>query len=256
MYFIFDLDGTLCFDGFSMDSSIKDVLEKAEQYGHQVGFASARSYRDCLGILGDSLSQRLVVGLNGGLVFNDGRIFKDKVLDKQAFKTILSWCQAYNLPYFVDNDFNYSTSLREKIPFISSVDPLRLAKEVALEKLAHPIKMVIYMGDHEDLVDSLLADVRELACLDFSYHEHEKCLYINPYGVNKATTLMEVLKAPYVAFGNDQNDIEFFKHSLYAVQIGKYAPLVPYADEQLIIKEEQPHLIAQKIEELFKLFKN
>ena len=41
----------------------------------------------------------------------------------------------------------------------------------------------------------------------------------------------------FIAFGNDQNDIELFKTSLYSVQIGDFAGLTPYADDTLELKE-------------------
>ena len=47
----------------TIDEEIKQVLLKAEDYGHELVFASARSYRDCLGLLGPELSQRLVIGV-------------------------------------------------------------------------------------------------------------------------------------------------------------------------------------------------
>lgn len=63
MKFVFDLDGTLSFDYMTIDEEIQQVLLKAKDYGHELIFASARSYRDCLGLLGTELSQRLVIGL-------------------------------------------------------------------------------------------------------------------------------------------------------------------------------------------------
>ena len=41
MNFIFDIDGTICFDGCSIDSSIKQRLFKLRQANHNVIFASA-----------------------------------------------------------------------------------------------------------------------------------------------------------------------------------------------------------------------
>ncbi len=58
MKFVFDLDGTLSFDYMTIDEEIKQVLMTAPQFGHEVLFASARSYRDCLGLLGPELSRR------------------------------------------------------------------------------------------------------------------------------------------------------------------------------------------------------
>ncbi len=48
MNFIFDIDGTICFDGCSIDSSIKQRLFKLRQANHNVIFASARPIRDLL----------------------------------------------------------------------------------------------------------------------------------------------------------------------------------------------------------------
>ncbi len=42
--FVFDLDGTLSFDGVTIDDEIKQVLLRAEEFGHEVAFASARSW--------------------------------------------------------------------------------------------------------------------------------------------------------------------------------------------------------------------
>ena len=65
MHFVFDLDGTICFDGFTIEASIKEALEQASDFGHELLFASARSYRDCIDVLGESLSQNMVIGING-----------------------------------------------------------------------------------------------------------------------------------------------------------------------------------------------
>ena len=40
------------------------------------------------------------------------------------------------------------------------------------------------------------------------YHAHEKCIYLNPADTHKATTVEELCGENFVAFGNDQNDIE------------------------------------------------
>lgn len=71
MKFVFDLDGTLCFDRRTIDDEIMQVLLNAPKYGHELAFAISRSYRDCLLTLGPELSQKMVVALNGGLVYQD-----------------------------------------------------------------------------------------------------------------------------------------------------------------------------------------
>ena len=122
MKFVFDLDGTLSFDYMTIDEEIKQVLLKAEDYGHELVFASARSYRDCLGLLGPELSQRLVIGLNGGVAYHLGQAIFERNLDARVYQALVDYCQTYNLPFFVDDCFDYSGQIVEKIPFISSVD--------------------------------------------------------------------------------------------------------------------------------------
>ncbi len=74
MKFVFDLDGTLSFDGVTIDDEIKQVLLRAEEFGHEVAFASARSYRDCLGLLGDPIEPatrdwlKWRIGLSSGAI--------------------------------------------------------------------------------------------------------------------------------------------------------------------------------------------
>ena len=240
MKFVFDLDGTLSFDYMTIDEEIKQVLLKAEDYGHELVFASARSYRDCLGLLGPELSQRLVIGLNGGVAYHLGKAIFERNLDARVYQALVDYCQTYNLPFFVDDCFDYSGQIVEKIPFFSSVDPL---------------KVVVYMGDHEDLLDDLLGQLERLGQAHLSYHAHEKCLYVNPLDTHKATTVEKLCGENFIAFGNDQNDIELFKTSLYSVQIGDFAGLTPYADDTLELKGEPSPAVAAKISQTFAEFK-
>ena len=38
MKFVFDLDGTLCFDGMTMSKELQEVLLTAPKYGHEINF--------------------------------------------------------------------------------------------------------------------------------------------------------------------------------------------------------------------------
>ena len=240
MKFVFDLDGTLSFDGVTIDDEIKQVLLRAEEFGHEVAFASARSYRDCLDLLGDPLSQQLVIGLNGGLAYRQGQLVYEEQLDKDVYREVLGFCHHYNLPFFVDDTFDYSGQILEKIPFVVNVDP---------------IKVVIYMGGHEELVDEIIERIEKTDKAHIRYHAHEKCIYLNPADTHKATTVEELCGENFVAFGNDQNDIELFEKALYAVQIGDFPALQPYADDQLVAKQNQPQAVAAKILQVFAEFR-
>lgn len=255
MKFVFDLDGTLSFDGVTIDEEIKQVLVRAEEFGHEVAFASARSYRDCLGLLGDELCQKLVIGLNGGVAYHQGQLVHADYLDPDVYRQVLGFCRHYNLPFFVDDTFDYSGQILEKIPFYTGVDPLNKAQYRSLEELTDPIKVVIYMGGHEELVDEIVERIEKTNKAHIRYHAHEKCIYLNPEATHKASTVEELCGENFVAFGNDQNDIEFFEKALYAVQIGDFPALSPYADDQLIAKQNQPQSVAAKILQVFAEFR-
>lgn len=254
MHFVFDLDGTLCFDYHHIDSLILTILKEAGDYGHQISFASARSYRDCLGLLQGSLAEELVIALNGGVAYDKGQVIFERTVDSSFFHDLMNWCQTYNLPYFVDDSFHYSCHILEKIPFMSSVDPLKLAKQLPLTDLNHPIKAVVYMGEQEELVADLIGELSRQEKADVSYHEREKCLYINPFATNKASTVEALIGQDMIAFGNDKNDIELFKKALYAVQVGDYPPLKAYADEIIPLTTDPSQAVAERIAHLFREF--
>lgn len=89
MDFVFDIDGTLCFDGMSLSKEIQGILERAQSdYGHRVTFATARSYRDTIGILGDKLSLSKIIGLNGATLHENGHLV-DSYYFKVTFLVLL-----------------------------------------------------------------------------------------------------------------------------------------------------------------------
>ncbi|MEI3023788.1 MAG: HAD family hydrolase, partial [Streptococcus sp.] len=49
--------------------------------------------------------------------------------------------------------------------------------------------------------------------------------------------------------------IELFEKALYAVQIGDFPALRPYADDQLVAKQNQPQAVAAKILQVFAEFR-
>ncbi|MGT2754521.1 HAD hydrolase family protein [Streptococcus ovis] len=255
MKFVFDIDGTLCFDRMTISDEIKQVLINAETYGHQVLFASARSYRDCLEVLGPLLNQYPVIGLNGGIIYDQGQLVFEQTIEANAVQTMLDWFDTYNLPFFVDDSFNYSGQMIHKMPFYSSVDPLKQAQQLPLSDLHHPVKIVVYMGDHEDLVEDTLAQFANSEVLDLTYDDNEKCLYINPLNINKATSVAHYCNEEFIAFGNDQNDIDLFKESIYAIQVGDFVGLREYADDQVLLIGDYEAALAAKITQVFADFR-
>ncbi|CAD0137611.1 protein of unknown function [Streptococcus thermophilus] len=103
-----------------------------------------------------------------------------------------------------------------------------------IQELNNPIKVVTPLVEHENLREDLIFNLTKLRCLDLSYHDIERCLYINAKGVTKASTVLNHFGKDFVAFGNDKNDIPLFKNALYGVQVGDFPYLKDFADEIIL----------------------
>ena len=65
MNFVFDIDGTLCFNGKTIDQAIVEALQKLLGDGHSITFASARPIRDLVPVLPEQFKGGKLVGGNG-----------------------------------------------------------------------------------------------------------------------------------------------------------------------------------------------
>ena len=120
-----------------------------------------------------------------------------------------------------------------------------------VQELNKPIKAVIPLAEHEDIREDLIFNLNKLECLDLIYHDIERCLYINPKGVTKASTVLNHFGRNFVTFGNDQNDISLFKNAIYCVKVIYYPYQKDLADEVIPAINT---VIAKKIKQLFEKF--
>lgn len=245
MNFVFDIDGTICFNGNSISNKIVESIKYAENLGHKIIFASARSYRDCVPVLFPDFNKNIIIGLNGGVCYIDGKLHSFYSIDVKLYKSILNILLKYNLPFFVDDFINYSCKFEDKISFYPYVDNFKIAKKLDFFDIEYPIKIVISLEEKEDIKSKLVDEIEKLGRFDIFYNEFERLLYINPLNINKATTIKKILKNDYICFGNDKNDIDMFKQSIYSVQVGNYELLKNYADECVV-----SDFVANKIIEL------
>ncbi|RRD96226.1 HAD family phosphatase [Clostridiales bacterium COT073_COT-073] len=252
MNFIFDLDGTICFDGMTIPEKIYYALQKANIYGHQIIFASARSYRDCLPVIGDYFSGYPVIGLNGALIYHRGELKTADVINYSLYLELIRYCKERNIPYFVDDIIDYHSFLGDKISFISRVNIQGIAEEREFHEIDRPVKVVINLENHLSCKEELLQKMAKQP-VEILFHEIENYLYINPENSTKATGIRSFIMGDYICFGNDKNDITMFQNAYYAVQIGDYPELTPYADEQ-IKGQDLEGQIADKMIELFKQY--
>lgn len=251
MNFVFDIDGTICFGNNKIPKDIYEEIKTLQEKGHRVIFATARSYRDSLPVIGEYFKNNIVVGLNGGYVYKDSKIELIHHINKSSFEKIMTNVIEEDLPYFVDEDFSYTCYKEEEFGFAPTIDPLKLTEKMNLNEINRPVKVVVGLTNYKNK-EVFINMIKAIPNLDVMYHEREETLYINSYNITKATTILEVLNGEnYIAYGNDKNDIDMFKNSSYSVQVGDLEYLKEYSSE--IIRENQ---VAQSIREVLENINN
>lgn len=253
MKFVFDIDGTICFDGKEIAPPIQEILNKGADYGHDIVFASGRAYRDCLPVLKTDLSANYIVGLNGGSVHYRNDLLQYRTFPYELYLSLTGFCLKHNIPYFVDDVMNYHSFRKEEMPFAEYVDAHHRAKDLPLEEIENPIKMIILLKEHPDKKDFLLQLTRPWT-VDTMFFERSHLLYIQPKDCSKGSTLKKLF-GDYICFGNDINDISMFEHALYGVQIGDLDDLEKYAHEKIPMDENLIEKLYESIQKLYQQYR-
>ncbi|MCM3357913.1 MULTISPECIES: HAD family hydrolase [unclassified Psychrobacillus] len=247
MKFIFDLDGTICFQGKPLSNAMVQALEELLEKGHEVILASARPIRDLLPILPRHFYQLPMVGGNGAFVAKEGQIISSTHFDKQTSEKIIQLIEKYKAQYLVDSEWDYAYTGDENHPIRMNLDTLQQAEKVELHKLNKVVKVVIL---HSNNQENLLHELKQLP-VEICNHGREGILDISPLGVDKWNGLQKlgVLSKQFIAFGNDANDIPMFLQAQSSVCIGNYEELIKIATAQVANEEA---LVLNKLKEIAK----
>lgn len=221
MKYIFDLDGTIVFDGKSIPNVIIKALKAIEKNKHEVIFASARPIRDMLPILQEHFDGNLLIGGNGSIASYKGEIEIIKAIPANVFKIIKEIIIQYDLDYLVDSDWNYALHNRnDSVANINAkVDALNLASNVALDTIKECIKCNV-MNIPIALYDQIYDLIAELP-ISIVKHADNYSIDITAMNINKYTTISKYINAEdYIAFGNDDNDLELLSHAFLSIGVG------------------------------------
>lgn len=245
MKFVFDLDGTICFQGQPISSKIVQSLSALHNSGMEVIFASARPVRDMLPVIDEAFHHCTMIGGNGSLIYKEGKLVKSHSFSINAINEIKKLIDQYRAAYLIDGVWNYAYTGPDDHPILQNLDPANLAEKVALDSLQPIVKVLILSSnDMEQLCEQLLK-------LDVYVHVHsnENVLDISPSGINKWSALnsLGVKDKSYVAFGNDANDTAMFEHALHTVMIGDHRQLASLANEKIPLSGDYEQEIADKI---------
>ncbi len=228
--FVFDLDGTIIFNGKPLTKEFEHLLLEIDAMGHEIIFATGRSWRDFVPVVPSWCSRRPSVVFGGGLVIREETIKSQHFLPDSELTEIVKFLEDNHVPYLVDGHSNYYHPHKEHWLFEEIVALTGQLK-------THSIDHIMTEGAYKVLVleDKWLEYFTSLAKernLIIKYHFYDKCFDIMPAHVNKYRGLCELGKfSPddlYV-FGNDHNDLELMQELPNSVMLGHHQELMKYA---------------------------
>jgi HAD superfamily hydrolase (TIGR01484 family) len=221
MNYVFDLDGTLTFDGTEISPLITKELMRINRTNKLI-FASARPVRDMLPLL-DDFPENDLIGGNGSIVRSRGKIYTTKSLSTGTVKQIIGFIEQNQLEYVLDYDWNYSARITSSNEIMNKLDIRHEAKNVPLQE-ENVIKAILFHVSPE-LHASLTLD-KQNAVL---YHADSEELVITAEGIDKHQILKTLIgDQEYTAFGNDKNDAELLKNAAYPVVVGNNPEVLQY----------------------------
>lgn len=244
MQFVFDLDGTLCFHGRPVSSSLLACLAELVACGHEVTFASARPIRDMLPVLERPFHQYPMIGGNGAMTSRDGKLISIASFPEDVQAALLKLLAQHSASCLYDSDWDYAYDDPDEHPILRQVDEHRLATRRAGIELGSLVKILVLDADAKD---ELAAELTKLPVVVHRHH-HEDVIDISPKGIHKWSALRKLgfIEGQFVAVGNDANDITMFQASGHAIMIGEHPLLAPYADETVALGERcEDELIAK-----------
>ncbi|UMT79396.1 Cof-type HAD-IIB family hydrolase [Staphylococcus roterodami] len=222
MKFVFDIDGTLCFNGKSIDSSIIDALLQLQNAGHELIFASARPIRDLLPVLPEVFHQHTLIGANGAMISQQSNISVIKPIQAYTYHHILRIIQKYELDYIIDDDWNYAAKLDAENAIFERLDPHKLASCTNVANIDTPIKIIL-LNIEPPQITSILNELNKYHQeLEIIHHSNEFNIDITAQNINKYTALQYIYgkDVEYIAFGNDHNDIIMLQYATNGYIVG------------------------------------
>lgn len=235
MHFVFDIDGTLCFDGKTINPSIVHALKKLSDAGHEIIFASARPIRDLIPVIPEPFKEAKLVGGNGCFISEQtqvsANVFSADLIDQLRFII-----QTHQLTYLADGKWDFAYTGDKTHPIYKNIDQSS-AKNIPLLELDTVCKLVLFNPPQQ--VITLL----EQLPLSITTYKNEHAIDLSPLGINKVSGLKKLNICEFIAFGNDSNDQCLFENSLYSICVG-HNEVHQYASKK-IAKDEVAETILQ-----------
>lgn len=228
MNFVFDIDGTLCFNGKTIDETIIAALKELVAEGHEIIFASARPIRDLIPVLPEQFKKGKLVGGNGCFISQNGKITANFFTPNltQELHTII---QQHQLTYLADSEWDYAFTGSFEHPIYQNINHSS-AKNTPLLELQKICKLVLFKPN------SAVIDALSKLPVSITSYKNEDAIDISPLGINKVYGLEKLQIKEFIAFGNDSNDQCLFEKAQFSVCVGtndvhKYASMTITKEE-------------------------
>jgi len=166
-------------------------------------------------------SNNLLIGGNGSIISDKGIIQVREEISLNAFKRIKNLIHKYSLQFIVDDEWDYAANVNLDNKILKQLDSDRLAKKINLKDIRKVIKVILINvpSQHYECIKLELSSLSQY--ISIVEHKEENSIDITSKNINKYTTLTAILgKVPFVAFGNDNNDIELLNNASSAFFIG------------------------------------
>ncbi|MEG0416430.1 MAG: HAD-IIB family hydrolase [Erysipelothrix sp.] len=213
MKYVFDIDGTLSFNGVSIDQEIVEALLKLETNGNEVIFASARPIRDMMEIVPKEFHHATWIGGNGAFTKTEQGI-EAKHLTQDIYEPILNHVIDKDYDYMIDSDWDFAFKGDLNGSFYPQVNS-HLAKHLQLSEL-NTINKILIFEPSLDTIEFLKAQD-----VVITQHSREHLIDISPKNCSKSSAINGLRITEYVAFGNDANDVPMFKNSIRSYCVGE-----------------------------------
>lgn len=213
MIYVFDIDGTLSFDGKSIEEDIVLALEKLLEAGNEVIFASARPIRDMVNIIPERFKDLTWIGGNGAFIKKDN-IIESVSFDEYTKNKIMNLLADESIEYMLDSDWDFSYKGSTNNFLYNNINK-DIANNINYRDHKTVSKLVIfdYSEYHIDYFNKLNVLI--------TYHSNENLIDISPGKCDKYDALLRLGVKDYIAFGNDANDVPMFINSYKSYCVGE-----------------------------------
>lgn len=234
---VFDVDGTLCFDGRTISADILEALRVLRSVRPLV-FASARPIRDLYPVLPRDLRKEALIGGNGAFVQRRGGGIDVVGFAPSERDLVDGLIEATGCAYLIDGEWNYSYTGEADHRIYRQLDAGALASAVSRVEMGTYSKVVLFTED-----ESVQERLRS-AGLAVTHHPAEGLIDIAPSGISKHAALvkLQLCGGGYTAFGNDANDVDLLRHADASFCIGHHE-LLAFADHHLEPDDVAPAIL-------------